>query len=314
MRALFWLFVFSSQLFWVFSVERRPLTELIHHYEPLDYAEDDIKDSFKNGLETKSLDFKAFGREFKLRLEPDRDTFYPDLAGVNDEVKDHINSALAGYLEDEPNSEAFGTIRDGKFEGTIFTKDEEYTVRPAKMYFTEPQKFHSVIYRSKDEDESLRRRRSILSDEPRSNRRRRETNEFDEPDEFNLYNEKENTNMKVCNISIEADYLFTEAWGNDTGRAIGEMVYLVRLANQKFKEMAQTTEWKKAKMFQVRLMIGHIMAHTYETTPEQLRPKNMGVSTFLDFVSDLDYDSYCQAFFLTYRDFEGGITGIVLTI
>ena len=313
MKALCWLLVVSCQVFRASTVERKPLNKQIHHYEPLDYAESDIKESFKNGVETKSLDFKAHGRDFKLRLEPDRDSFYPGLQGINDEMKDHINSALAGYLEDDPNSEVFGSIRDGKFEGTIFAKDDEYTVRPAKMYFEGPQEFHSVIYRSKDMDENARQRRSLFSnDGPRSKRRRRETNEFDEPDEYHLYNEKisNNPNIRVCNISIEADYLFTEAWGGDTGRAIGELIYLVRLANRKFEEMAQAPQWKNASLFTVRLMIGHIMAYTYETTPEELKPKSMGVSTFLDFVSDRDYDGYCQAFFLTYRDFEGGITGM----
>ena len=314
MKTLCWLLVVSGQVFLALSVERKPLNKFIHHYEPLNYAESDIKEAFKNGLETKSFDFKAHGRDFKLRLEPDRDTFHPGIDGLSDEIKDHLNSALAGYLEDEPDSEAFGSIRDGKFEGTIFANDGEYTVRPAEMFFEKPQEFHSVIYRSSDEDEGQRRKRSLFSDEmTRSNRRRRETNEFDEPDSFNLYKQKDNKNLRVCNISIEADYLFTEAWGNDTGRAIGEMVYLVRIANQKFVEMAKSRYWKRKtgeKLFTVRLMIGHIFAYTYETTPEELKPKSMGVSTFLDFVSDRDYDSYCQAFFLTYRDFEGGITGL----
>lgn len=311
MKALCWFLVVLGQIFLPINAERKPLNKNIRHYEPLNYPESDIKESFKNGLETKSLDFKAHGKEFKLRLEPDSDSFYPGLGGINDEVKDHLNSALAGYLEDEPNSEAFGSIRDGKFEGTIFTKDEEFTVRPVEMYFEDPQTFHSVIFRSSDEDEHVKRKRSIFSNgEPRSKRRRRETNAFDEPDEFNLYNEK-GKNIKVCNISIEADYLFTEAWGNDTGRAIGEMIYLVRLANKKLEEIAQTDEWKKAELFTVRLMIGRIMAYTYYTTPPELRPPSMGVSTFLDFVSDRDYDQFCQAFFLTYRDFEGGITGKV---
>lgn len=311
MRAFYWLLIVSSQVFLAFSSEKKPLNKQIHHYEPLNYAEDDITESFKNGVKVKSLNFKAYGREFKLRLEPDRDTFLPGLNGLHDDIKEHVNSALAGYLEDEPNSEAFGSIRNGKFEGTIFANDDEYTVRPAKMYFDEPQDFHSVIYRSKDVDESVKRRNifSKMDWEPRSSRRRRETNEFDEPDEFDLYTQRENKNLKVCNISIEADYLFTEAWG-DTGRAIGEMIYLVRLANRKFEDMAKTDEWKKAKMFTVRLMIGHIMAYTYETTPAELRPKSMAVSTFLDHVSDRDYDGFCQAFFLTYRDFEGGLTGL----
>ena len=312
MKALCWLLVVFCQVFVSLSAERKPLNKQIHHFEPLNYAANDIKESFKNGVETKSLDFSAHGRDFKLRLEPDRDSFYPGLQGINDEMKDHINSALAGHLEDEPNSEVFGSIRDGKFEGTIFANDDEYTVQPAEMYFEGPQEFHSVIYRSKDMDENVRRRRSILSsDGHRSKRRRRETNEFDEPDEFDLYSPRitNNPNIRVCNISIEADYLFTEVWGNDTGRAIGEMIYLVRLANRMFEEMAQTQLWKNASLFQVRLMIGYIMAYTYETTPEELKPKSMGVSTFLDFVSDRDYDGYCQAFFLTYRDFEGGITG-----
>jgi disintegrin and metalloproteinase domain-containing protein 10 len=319
MKTLCWLVVVLGQIFLAFSDERRPLNKFIHHYEPLNYAESDIKDGFENGLPTKSLDFEAHGRDFKLRLEPDRDTFHPGLEGMNEQMKSHLKSALAGKLEDEPDSEAFGSIRDGKFEGTIFTNDGEYTVRPAEMFFEEPQEFHSVIYRSSDEDEGLRRKRSLFSsdDEPRSERRRRETNEFDEPDSFNLYSQGGNKFMKVCNISIEADHLFTEVWGNDTGRAIGEMVYLVRLANRKFVEMARSPFWKTktgGKLFTVRLMIGHIFAYTYDTIPEELKPKSMGVSTFLDFVSDRDYDMYCQAFFLTYRDFDGGITGKVFTI
>lgn len=312
------LLIVSSLVFRTLSErQRKPLNKFIRHYEPLNYAESDIREAFKNGLNTKFLDFKAHGREFKLRLEPDSDTFHPGLytnKRVNDQVKDHVNSALAGYLEGEPDSEAFGSIRNGIFEGTIFAKDGEYTVRPANAYFDKPQDFHSVIFRAEDEDESVRRKRNIFSDiKYRSKRRRRETNEFDEPDDFNLYDQKviNDQRLRVCNISMEADYLFTEAWGNDTGRAIGEMVYLVRLANRKLAEMAKDTYWMDNAPFNVRLMIGFITAYTYYTTPKELRPPSMGLATFLDFVSDRNYEEYCQAFFLTYRDFEGGLTGDV---
>lgn len=309
-QAIFWFVLISCQVFLVFCKERKPLNKFIHDYEPLNYAEDEIKSSFENGREVKSLKFKAHGRDFDLRLEEDRDTFLPSLVGLTKDVKDAVNSAVAGRAEGEKNSEVFGLIKDGKFDGTIFTDDEEYTVKPAEKYFTKPD-FHSVIYRSKDvekpkgqgNDEDI-----FSSSGFRAKRTRRESAEFDVPDKFRLYDHEKDTNLRICNVSMEADYLFTRALGNDTGRAVGEMIYLIRVANRKFEDMAKTKYW--GETFKLRLMIGRVVAYRRSTTPEELRPPNMGVSTFLDFFSDRDYDGFCQAFFFTYRDFEGGITGL----
>ena len=311
-QSICWLLLVLNSVYLSISTERRPLNKFIHHYEPLNYAEDEIKSSYQNGEEMKSLDFKALGRNFNLRLKQDKDTFTQNIKGLTKEARDAMNSVVVGHIEDEPNSKVLGSVKNGKFEGTIFLGNDEFTVKPAELYFQKPQEFHSVIYRAEDVEDNNPQMKtedllSKISNTPRS-RRRRAISKFDLPDDFNLYDHEDTTDLRICNISMEADYLFTRAMGNDTGRAIGEMIHLVRVANHKFEEMAKTEYW--GDTFKVRLMLGHVMAYNYYNTPKELQPENMGVSTFLDYVSDRDYDGYCQAFFLTYRDFEGGITGL----
>lgn len=312
-QRMFWLLVIFSQAYLGFCTERRALNKFIHHFEPFNYAEDEIKDSYQNGEEVKTLNFKAFGRNFNLRVKQDKDTFYPNMEGIAKEVKDSLDNTVVGHLEGEPNSEVFGSVKNGKFEGTIFVGDDEFSVKPAKHYFDQPQEFQYVIFNAKDVDDPHRKKNAEdifwkASDTHRAKRRRRESSQYDLPDTFKLYDQIKNKKLKICNISMEADYLFTRVLGNDTGRAVGEMIYLVRVANRKLDDISKTKEW--GKTFKVRLMIGRIMAYTYATTPKELQPENMGVSTFLDYVSDRNYDGFCQAFFFTYRDFEGGITGL----
>ncbi|KAL3277841.1 hypothetical protein HHI36_013182 [Cryptolaemus montrouzieri] len=96
--------------------------------------------------------FKAYGRHFRLRLKRDLRVF-ADSMEVHDAVgKIDVDTAHVyhGHLEDEPQSDVFGSVFDGVFEGNILTSNGQYFVERAQHYFspsTYPnQTFHSVIY------------------------------------------------------------------------------------------------------------------------------------------------------------------------
>ena len=52
----------------------------------------------------------------------------------------------------EPDSEAFGSIIDGVFEGSIYSSDGNYYVEKAHRYFPKGSNlsFHSIIYHGND--------------------------------------------------------------------------------------------------------------------------------------------------------------------
>ena len=55
------------------------------------------------------------------------------------------------FFTDEPESSVQGVVTSaGIFEGKITTPDDQYVIESSTRHFTEPQSFHSVIYRYSD--------------------------------------------------------------------------------------------------------------------------------------------------------------------
>jgi hypothetical protein len=135
------------------------LNEYVHHYEPLSYVAVDhsrAKRSADGHADKVRLDFASHGRNFNLELVRDLAAF-PDSVVVEDvsgrrlrhlEDKAHHN-LYEGRLLGEPDSHAFGALRDGIFDGQIKTQsDGVYFVERAQKYFQDGSNdtFHSIIY------------------------------------------------------------------------------------------------------------------------------------------------------------------------
>lgn len=140
-----------------------PLNEYIRHYEPLSYdhkapptltrsrraadlySDEHYHEDQQNPLY--SIDFNAHGRSFSLRLKRDTTSsvFHPDLViedGDGKPLSVSLDHLVSGHLADQPNSVAFGSLRNGVFEGRIHStvpKPAIFYVERAHKYFAEAE-------------------------------------------------------------------------------------------------------------------------------------------------------------------------------
>nr|CAG4651655.1 EOG090X02I4 [Triops cancriformis] len=152
MRRDFCLSVLSFFAIFLKKRNSQRLNEYVLHYEPLDYepsptgrAKRDTTDS------TFTIEFHAHARPFKLRLRRDTSVFSEDLLihGHDGQRLDVDTSHYEGELVGEPGTLAFGSLRNGVFDGKIHTKDGTYYVERAHKYFpnNNGSQFHSLIYK-----------------------------------------------------------------------------------------------------------------------------------------------------------------------
>ncbi|KAF7489834.1 Disintegrin and metalloproteinase domain-containing protein 10 [Sarcoptes scabiei] len=135
-----------------------PLSKHIIHYETLDYdpkpqlrilhrsrraASFDYDYDHPDLNPLYSIDFEAHGRNLSLRLKRDhRSVFHPNVLiedGDGRPIQVHLDHLVTGHLLHEPNSLVYGSIRDGIFDGKIYStipNEEVLYVERANKYFT----------------------------------------------------------------------------------------------------------------------------------------------------------------------------------
>jgi len=140
----------------------RRLNEYVQHFEPLSYTAYDHSRSKRSSDADESdagrvrIDFESHGRKFNLDLQRDLSVF-PSSVVIEDvegrrlqHLEDNAHKHLyEGRLLGEPESHAFGALRDGVFDGQIRTQaDGLFYVERAQKYFPKGSNdtFHSIIY------------------------------------------------------------------------------------------------------------------------------------------------------------------------
>ena len=112
------------------GLNKRKLSDYVHHYEELKYDTDDIhaqhhrhKRSAPEDEDRVRVYFHSHGRPFDLELERDHSVFHNNLIVErnNEAFKPDLSHIYHGKLIGEPNSHCFGAIRDGVFDGQIHT-------------------------------------------------------------------------------------------------------------------------------------------------------------------------------------------------
>lgn len=111
------------------------------------------------------VSFSAHGRHFRLRLKRDVNTFSDKLevVGPSGPLTVDTSHIYKGHLIGESDSEVFGSLTDGVFEGKIITPKASFFVEKAKHYFPHHQNhtidFHSVIYDEQHVEDPYKDRR-----------------------------------------------------------------------------------------------------------------------------------------------------------
>lgn len=152
------LFLSIVLLFTLFCKLSSAISPFISQYQELDYSAHQVKTRFKRAIEDGThvekgvpLKFNAFGRDFRLKLFPDRSIFSNDhvITGSRGEIVSHDISNLfyEGRIIGEKNSLVHGAIRDGIFDGKIYLSNDTFIVEPIRRYKSKHKaNVHSIIY------------------------------------------------------------------------------------------------------------------------------------------------------------------------
>jgi len=135
------------------------LNEFIAHHEVLSYPPENVhvahtrhKRALPEDREHVQINFVAHGRSFTLLLEQDLSIFHKEYyaEGPRGESLTHLDHThYHGVVKDEPDSQVYGSIRDGVFDGTVHTRrDGTFYVERSHRYlpYTSNSSIHSVIY------------------------------------------------------------------------------------------------------------------------------------------------------------------------
>ena len=298
------------------------VNDFIGYFETLDYAS--IHKQLKNGrrasgeLMDKALfiDFKAFGRSFKLILRQDSSARATEKkASDNRSVYLYPNSVVAGRRAGEKTTRMHGWITDsGLFYGTIKSSRQTFRIVPAEKYFKNAN-FHSVIYQSGSSELSFKDLQGLDSvlkkygsgkQALQSRKKRGATN-------------REDKTRNVCRLSLEADYTFVKMSGSPE-RAVSVMVSRIKALNKVFRksfvsshnkdnETISTPHSNDSVVMQFR--IARVRVYNASETARVLGPGALDAATFLRLMQKPGgYSQFCLALFFTARSFTEGVLGV----
>lgn len=133
-----------------------PLNHYIEHYEPLSYNHKPVLAKLHRSRRSTSsyehyndadpeyeIVFHSHDRHFNLRLKRDIDSVFHSNMVIEDSdgqpISVNLDHLVTGHLHGQPNSLAYGSIRNGVFEGKIHStlpNEEVFYVEKSHKYFT----------------------------------------------------------------------------------------------------------------------------------------------------------------------------------
>ena len=258
------------------------------------------------------IDFKAFGITFELIVRKNVSTGAKKDPNYNGELNLHPNSLVAGNKIDK--IKIHGWIKDpGLFFGVVKSENSTFYIEPAKQHFKKTR-FHSVIYRSEDIESDYQHRlssnlnfRKSGSKEHAHKRRRRFA-----------ANPNVKIDLKVCRLSLEADYSFLKMMGSPLD-AITRMVGHVEALNTIFhKSFVNNDRLFNERIFAhqgndslIQFQIAKVRVYNEFETWRVLGPGALDAAAFLRRMQQkAGYSQYCLALFFTANSFMEGVLGV----
>lgn len=299
---------------------RNQLTDSILNYEPLQYAQETLKTSRKNGLETVNFNFQAYGRNFNIILKRDTSLFTRDL---------HVEAADAfepgnnydGFIMDEPFSAVHGFIYNDIFEGVVFTEDNnEFHIESVHQYrHLDNQTIHSIIYNVRD----------IVHKVPsQCGGKKAGIPDFNSTHWYNFGEEirvssadgprrkrraVDNKN-KECHLQLRADHTYVKYANNDNNRALYLLTQHVKRVNMMYQEtdfnQDGQPDYYSLKIKRIGIIESSKCGSNKESQECQFQPKYIGVEKFLEIASLGNYNEYCLSYVFAHRDFSDGVLGL----
>ncbi|KAG5850792.1 disintegrin and metalloproteinase domain-containing protein 10 [Anguilla anguilla] len=289
---------------------RDGISPFIRHYEGLSYDREAVhrkhqrvKRETNRDRQVVQLDFRAFNRNFSLRLKRDTAGFVDDFE-VN--VKEAARAAdlshiYSGQLEDDGTSSCHGTILQGQFEGSIETANGTYFVEPLHRYSTEQSEHHSVIYHEDDVDdlavgrgheefcgaEQLQRFTQILRQE-----------EAVQVEPMSRSRRTVDSSKTTCLLHFQADQFYYQRFGS-VEAVIGQVATYMKAVNDIYDKV----DFDGIKLINFKVKSLRVV-HEEDPSSPFYRPF-VGPEKLLSLYSEMNWGNYCLSYLLTNRDYSG---------
>lgn len=137
------------------NTEATSLSDYILDYQPLHFDHAHVHEKHRRvrreAHPALRWNFKAYGRTFKLHLEPDTSIFHPDhtleVNGKGSAQPSDTSFFYQGYLTDVPGSSAHMSIHDDHVWGQVTVPGHTtYYIEPAQHHLRGNNSFHTIIY------------------------------------------------------------------------------------------------------------------------------------------------------------------------
>ncbi|KAJ8278619.1 hypothetical protein COCON_G00056850 [Conger conger] len=285
------------------------ISPFIRHYEGLSYDREAVHRKHQRAKRETSphrqvvpLDFRAFNRNFSLRLKRDMAAFadnfevnVKEAAGVVD-----LSHIYSGQLEDDGRSSCHGTILQGQFEGTIETANGTYFVEPMSRYSTS-QTDHSVIYHEDDIDDLDEGRAHggfCGAERLKHFAQRLKQAEADQEEVVSRARRTVDNSKTTCLLHFYADDRYFKRFGS-VEAVIGQVSSYIRAVNDIYDKV----DFEGIKLINFKVRWLKVMPDRDASSP--LSQTLVGPEKLLGLYSQMNWGNYCLSYLLTDRDYSG---------
>uniref|UniRef100_A0A671SJB7 ADAM10 endopeptidase n=1 Tax=Sinocyclocheilus anshuiensis TaxID=1608454 RepID=A0A671SJB7_9TELE len=283
----------------------------IKHYEGLSYDRDLIKQQHQRirrethpNKQDLHLNFKAFQREFHLRLKPDVNGFTEDFKVQSEDETQMVDLSYiySGAVEDESESSCQGSVLEGQFEGSITTANGTFYVEPIDRYTTSNTDDHSIIYHEDDVGNWLSES-GMLTKRDMQNMQSVEVVKSSpscDPQQIPVSRSKRKVDQSKtsCLLHLHADHRFYKRFGS-VEAVVAQVASYMKAVN----DIYDKAEFDGIEL--VNFKVKFLTVITEDDPSSPLGKTHIGPEKLLSLFSETNWNDYCLSYLLTNRDFSG---------
>ncbi|KAJ8277378.1 hypothetical protein GJAV_G00074520 [Gymnothorax javanicus] len=286
------------------------ISPFIRYYEVLSYDREAVHRKHELAKRETSprepvvpLDFRAFNRNFNIRLRRDATGFANNFEVNVEDAKGTVDLShiYSGQLEDDEHSSCHGAILQGQFEGSIETANGTYFVEPLDRYSTNQSDHHSIIYHEEDIDdlgmggghggfcgaEQLQRFTQSLMLEEAAQR-----------DPVSRSRRTVDSNKTTCLLHFYADHFYYKRY-RSLEAVIGQVALYMKAVNDIYDKVV----FDEIKLINFKVKSLMVMPESNSSSP--LSRPYVGPEKLLSIYSETNWDEFCLSYLLTNRDYSG---------
>lgn len=268
------------------------------YYDPIKRCEKYESGHNRSSKNCWSLNFKAFGKIFRLHSTK-RGFINGRVINNKNEFDRNMETNGVSDLLLKVNG---WVSKNGYFYGILSSTEETYRIEPVKKIFI-PSNFHSTIYVI--QNENLKESYDLMKRNGIRSKRFSHT--------------RKKIDKKICRVSLEADYTFLKMAGS-IFHSVSLMKQHIQWVNEIFQESFASGDKQKSrklpslthnKSAYIQFQVANIRVYNELDSHRILGPRELDAPTFVHLMKERRvYSKYCLALFFTARSFIDGVLSL----